>query len=292
MLRHAVLAPGGIGALVAAALARAGREVVLLVRPQSLRAYPGRIQIESVLLGSFVVHVGAESQLSRAVDVLWVTPKATALDAAIGLAPPARVGRAAVVPVMNGIDHVARLRDRYELVVAGAIRVESERGSDWVVHQKTPFIRVELGPGGAEPARELRAAGIECTVRDDEAEVLWEKLAFLAPVALTTSALGEPIGAVRTDRRWRARLEGAQAEVVAVASAEGVAIDEDALRSLHAAVPEATQSSMQKDVAAGRQPELDAIAGPILRSGARNGVDVLVTRDLVALVEQRVAAVR
>jgi 2-dehydropantoate 2-reductase len=292
MLRHAVLAPGGIGALVAAALARAGREVVLLVRPQSLRAYPGRIQIESVLLGSFVVQVGAESQLSRAVDVLWVTPKATALDAAIGLAPPARVGRAAVVPVMNGIDHVARLRDRYELVVAGAIRVESERGSDWVVHQKTPFIRVELGPGGAEPARELRAAGIECTVRDDEAEVLWEKLAFLAPVALTTSALGEPIGAVRTDRRWRARLEGAQAEVVAVASAEGVAIDEDALRSLHAAVPEATQSSMQKDVAAGRQPELDAIAGPILRSGARNGVDVLVTRDLVALVEQRVAAVR
>jgi 2-dehydropantoate 2-reductase len=278
--------------LVAAALARAGREVVLLVRPQSLRAYPGRIQIESVLLGSFVVQVGAESQLSRAVDVLWVTPKATALDAAIGLAPPARVGRAAVVPVMNGIDHVARLRDRYELVVAGAIRVESERGSDWVVHQKTPFIRVELGPGGAEPARELRAAGIECTVRDDEAEVLWEKLAFLAPVALTTSALGEPIGAVRTDRRWRARLEGAQAEVVAVASAEGVAIDEDALRSLHAAVPEATQSSMQKDVAAGRQPELDAIAGPILRSGARNGVDVLVTRDLVALVEQRVAAVR
>jgi len=272
MLRHAVLGPGGIGALVAAALARAGREVVLL--------------------GSFVVEVEAESQLSRVVDVLWVTPKATALDAAIGLAPPARVGRAAVVPLMNGIDHVARLRDRYELVVAGAIRVESERGSDWVVHQKTPFIRVELGPGGAELARELRAAGIECTVRDDEAEVLWEKLAFLAPVALTTSALGEPIGAVRTDRRWRARLEGAQAEVVAVASAEGVAIDEDALRSLHATVPEATQSSMQKDVAAGRQPELDAIAGPILRSGVRHGVDVLVTRDLVALVTQRVAAAR
>ncbi len=292
MLRHAVLGPGGIGALVAAALARAGREVVLLVRPQSLRAYPGRIQIESVVLGSFVVEVEAESQLSRVVDVLWVTPKATALDAAIGLAPPARVGRAAVVPLMNGIDHVARLRDRYELVVAGAIRVESERGSDWVVHQKTPFIRVELGPGGAELARELRAAGIECTVRDDEAEVLWEKLAFLAPVALTTSALGEPIGAVRTDRRWRARLEGAQAEVVAVASAEGVAIDEDALRSLHATVPEATQSSMQKDVAAGRQPELDAIAGPILRSGVRHGVDVLVTRDLVALVTQRVAAAR
>jgi ketopantoate reductase len=56
-----------------------------------------------------------------------------------------------------------------------------------------------------------------------------------------------------------------------------------------ATVPEATQSSMQKDVAAGQQPELDAIAGPILRGGARRSVDVLVTRELVALVQQRVA---
>jgi 2-dehydropantoate 2-reductase len=290
MLRHAVLGPGGIGALVAATLARAGREVVLLIRPQSLGSYPGRIQVESVVLGSFAVDVEAESQLSREVEVLWVTPKAVMLDAAVGLAPPERVGRAAVVPLMNGIDHVARLRGRYELVVAGAIRVESERGSDWRVHQKTPFIRVELGPDGEEIAGELRAAGIECTVRDDEAALLWEKLAFLAPVALTTSALGKPIGAVRNDPRWRARLEGAQAEVVAVASAEGVAIDEDTLRALQATVPAATQSSMQKDVAAGHQPELDAIAGPILRGGGRHSVDVLVTRELVALVQQRVAA--
>jgi ketopantoate reductase len=85
MLRHAVLGPGGIGALVAAALARAGREVVLLIRPQSLRSYPGRIQIESVVLGSFAVDVDAESQLDREIDVLWVTPKAIVLDAALGL---------------------------------------------------------------------------------------------------------------------------------------------------------------------------------------------------------------
>ena len=31
------------------------------------------------------------------------------------------------------------------------------------------------------------------------------------------------------------------------------------------------QSSMQKDVAARREPELDAIAGPILRLGRKHG---------------------
>jgi ketopantoate reductase len=38
---------------------------------------------------------------------------------------------------------------------------------------------------------------------------------------------------------------------------------------------------MQKDVAAGRQPELDAIAGPVLRGGSEHGIDVPATRALV-----------
>jgi 2-dehydropantoate 2-reductase len=38
---------------------------------------------------------------------------------------------------------------------------------------------------------------------------------------------------------------------------------------------------MQKDVAAGRPPELDAIGGPILRGGARHGIAVPVTAELV-----------
>ena len=41
---------------------------------------------------------------------------------------------------------------------------------------------------------------------------------------------------------------------------------------------------MQKDVDAGREPELDAIAGPILRAGERHGIDVSATRELAALV--------
>ncbi len=38
---------------------------------------------------------------------------------------------------------------------------------------------------------------------------------------------------------------------------------------------------MQKDVAAGRPPELEAIAGPILRGGGEHGIDTSATRALV-----------
>jgi ketopantoate reductase len=44
---------------------------------------------------------------------------------------------------------------------------------------------------------------------------------------------------------------------------------------------------MQKDVDQHRTPELDAIAGPILRGARRHGIEVPATEKLVAAVEQR-----
>jgi 2-dehydropantoate 2-reductase len=282
MLRHAVLGAGGVGGLVAAALARAGADVVLLLRPETLAAYPGRLTVESVTLGEFDVEVPATSVLDREVDVLWVTVKATGLDAALELAPAARVGSATVIPLLNGVDHLAVLRGRYRHVVAGAIRVESERTGRGLIVHSSPFVRVDLA-GGEPVAADVRAAGIECVVDDDEVTLLWGKLCFLAPVALATTALDGPLGAVRDDPRFVRAID----ETVAVAQAEGARISAEPLHALALAVPPTMRSSMQKDVAAGRAPELDAIAGPVQRGGARHGIPVPATAELAGLVAAR-----
>jgi len=283
-VRHAVLGTGGIGGLIAAALARHGAEVVLLMRPETIPGYSGRMVVESAVLGNFDVEVHAAPRLDEQVDALWIAVKAMQLEAAIELAAPEGVADAAVVPLMNGVDHVALLRGRYSNVVAGAIRVESERIAPGHIHQTSPFLRVELA--GAEPlAAELRAAGIETTIRHDEQTLLWEKLAFLAPLALATTALDAPLGGVRDDERY----QRSQREALAVARAQGATLDEEALYKLVAAAPASMRSSMQKDVAAGRAPELDAIAGPILRGGDRHGLDVKGTRALADQISARVS---
>jgi 2-dehydropantoate 2-reductase len=157
-MRHAILGAGGIGGLVGAALARTGGDVVLLMRPESLARYDGRLAVESAVLGDFEVDVPAASALDRDVDTLWMTTKATQLEPSLALAPPERIGDAVVIPLLNGVDHVALLRARYRNVVAGAIRVESERLAPSRIRQSGPFLRVELA--GAEPvAAELRASG-------------------------------------------------------------------------------------------------------------------------------------
>ena len=56
-----------------------------------------------------------------------------------------------------------------------------------------------------------------------------------------------------------------------------------------ATLPGTMRSSMQKDVSAGRVPELDAIGGAILRRGQRYNVSVPVTREMVAIIHGRLS---
>src|ERR671911_2953626 len=284
-VRHAVLGAGGIGGLLGGALARAGNDVVLLLRPETLARHPHRIRVESAVLGEFEADVALASELDRDVDVLWLSPKAPQLEAALALAPVERAGRAVVVPMLNGVDHVARLRESYERVLAAAIRVESERVEPGVVRQPTPFARVDLapGPGSDDVAVELLAAGLQVELGPDEATVLWEKLALLGPLALTTTAAGAPAGAVQAAPEWSDRLFACHREAVAVGAAEGASLDGEALPALLATPLGGMRTSMQKDFEAGRPLELDAIGGAIVRGGRRHDLQTPATAGLIRL---------
>jgi 2-dehydropantoate 2-reductase len=284
-MRHSVLGVGGVGGFLGGALARAGRDVVLLMRPETLGAYRGRVRVESVVLGDFEVDVPAASALDRTVDVLWVTPKATQLDAALELVPP-ELGECVVVPLLNGLDHVDVLRERFgDCVLAGSIAVESERVEVAHFRQKSAFAQVALAPGprSAAVCAELTDAGLGCGIGGSEAEVLWQKLAVLAPIALTTTALRAPLSTVVSDPAWRRRLEGCVREVSAVAAAEGVDFDPDAALSRYEQIGD-LRSSMHKDREAGRPLELDAIGGAVLRAARRHGVAAPATQELVELI--------
>ena len=185
---------------------------------------------------------------------------------------------------MNGVDHVATLRTRFKCVVAGTLRVETERLAGWQIEHRSPFMRVDLA-GAESVARELREAGVECHVHDDESHVLWQKLVFLAPLALATTAADGSLGQVRNDARYAA----AQREAVAVALAVGARIDIPALQGAQSAAPDTMRSSMQRDVDHGSAPELDAIAGPILRGGRLHDIGTPATQGLVDQIRARVA---
>jgi 2-dehydropantoate 2-reductase len=120
---------------------------------------------------------------------------------------------------------------------------------------------------------------------------LWEKLALVAPLALTTTAFGVPVGVVQAEPAWSARLVRCHDEAAAVALAEGAELDAPKLRgALLGFSGGEMRTSMQKDFDAGRALELEAIAGPVLRGGQRHRIATPTTEELVRLIETRQAS--
>src|ERR1700693_4818545 len=148
-MRHAILGAGGVGGLIGVALAKSGESVTLILRPEVLKDYPAELSLESPL-GSFRVPVDRAASVSKPYDVLWVTVKATQLESALRsvTVDPDRLG--AVVPLLNGIDHVALLRARFghDRVVPASIGVEAGRAAPGKIIHRGMAIRVAFSTIG------------------------------------------------------------------------------------------------------------------------------------------------
>src|ERR1044072_7762518 len=106
-MKHVILGPGGVGGLIAAVLAQSGEEVAIVPGPQG---HPNQIALES-RFGNFTVPVTIETEPQHA-DVLWIAVKAPQLASALERIPQsAEFG--SVVPLLNGVDHLRVLRDRF-----------------------------------------------------------------------------------------------------------------------------------------------------------------------------------
>lgn len=290
-MKHAILGAGAIGGLIGTVLSSLGEDVRVVVRPATLPTFPGNLSLERPS-GTLTGPAKAVAALTESVDVLWIATKTYQLQAALEVV---QVTPRCVVPLLNGVDHVAVLRKRFGLehVVPGTIAVEAEKVAPGRFIQRSPVVRLNLAASG-EPllgaiVGQLGNLGFACQFIANEQTLLWGKLCFLGPFALVTSASGLNAGEILANAAWKQKLSSAIAEACAVANASGAQIDATRIQSVVESSPPAMRSSMQKDVAAGRQLELDAIGGPIVRGGALYGVDVSTTVSLMGDIEAKAA---
>ena len=281
-MSFAVLGPGGVGGLLAALLSRGGDRVVVLHD-----SGPREIHVESERFGDFTAEVDAAPRLAAPVDAVLVTVKATHLDDGLDRMPAAALGDALVIPFLNGIEHVEHLRRMYSAssVVPATIRIETTKVAPGVIHHTSPFAMVDIGPRGERVAAHLRVTGLDVRIKEDEMAMLWDKMAVLAPIALITTHERANIGEVRARRRED--MEALVREFASVAAAEGVAIDPLLNLAFIEKAPGTMETSMQRDQAAGRQTEIDALGGALLRRAAKAGIQVPVTERIVEDLAKR-----
>jgi 2-dehydropantoate 2-reductase len=288
-MKHAILGAGAIGGLVGTVLASLGEDVTVVVRPEKLLDYPANLLLERPS-GSITAPAKPVTALTEAVDVLWIATKTYQLQAAL---EAVQLSPGCVVPLLNGVDHVAVLRARFgsERVAPAIIAVEAERIAPGRFIQRSPFVRFNLA-ASLQPLLggiigQFGNLGFTCQFIANEQTLLWGKLCFLAPIALVTSASGMNVGEVLADARWKAELSSAITEACAVANASGAQVDAAPILTAIGSGPPGMRSSMQKDLVAGRELELDAIGGPIVRGGERYGIDVSTAVNLMAAIRSK-----
>ncbi len=276
----AILGPGAVGGALAVRLCLAHVPTICICRSETAIAmqYAGlTLEFQGKTLAA---HPRVVDRLDEPISLLLVTVKAPSLEEALDRIDPASVTQGAVLPLLNGLEHMEPLRSHFgPRLIAGSIshfqayrvgrvQVVETIASPVVTMASDDFDQGELEDVGAL----LRNARIDVQIGHGEKRVLWHKLVRIAPLAAAMSATGRSIGQLRDDSDWRRRLEEAIGEACAVADADGVPLRVASQLAIIDQLPNDLTTSAARDIAAGRRSELDAIVGAVLRAGERLGV--------------------
>lgn len=306
-MRIAIFGTGGVGGYFGGRLAQAGHDVTFLARGAHLRAIRDAGLRVTSTLGDFTVQPAQATDDPAEVgevELVLVAVKAWQVaDAAAAMRP--MVGAETVVlPLQNGVEAPAQLAGVLGAgpVLGGLCRILSYVEGPGHIHHAGIEPYIALGEmDGARSERMARlvallqaAEGIQAEAPADIRSALWAKFLLICPWSGVGAVTRAPIGVTRSLPGTRALLEGAMAEVAAVARGHGIALPEGIIARTLAfldGLPEGGTASMQRDIAEGRPSELEAQNGAVVRLGAEVGVPTPVNSFLYhALLPQELQA--
>src|SRR5208283_1601298 len=97
-----------------------------------------------------------------------------------------------------------------------------------IIH-RSPFALLNVLSAGrallGSTLDQLQKIGFTCRFIDDEPTLMWGKLVFLAPFALSTTAADKTVGEILSDPEWRSLGLACVREACAVGVAEGAKVD-------------------------------------------------------------------
>ena len=307
-VRIAVIGAGGVGGFFGGKLAHAGVDTTFVVRGATLEALRSRgLRVESKD-GDFAVdrvQASADPASIGVVDAVLMTVKAWQIPEAAAKLAPMLGPETMVVPFENGIDAPDVLapivgRERVVGGLCGIVSFVVEPGHIRHVAAE-PFVMFgELDNRPSDRIERLRAtfagAGVKADVPQDIQRSMWTKFLFIAPLSGIGALTRVPIGVWRVMPEVRAIVDQALREIIAIASARGIDLGDDAIQRTwdryEGLAPEST-SSLQRDVMDGKPSELDAQLGAAVRLAHESGVAAPVTEMIYhCLLPQERAARR
>lgn len=300
-MKIAVLGGGGaMGGLFGGYLARAGEDVTLIDVSEPAVAAINRdgLAIEEKDGSAPVITVRASADPAKvgAVDLILNFVKCYHTDAAVRAAAPMLGPETAVLSLQNGwgnADRIAAVVGRERVLVGLTYHSATLLGPGRVKHPGIGMTYMGELDGSSSPrlataAEAFRKAGFEVTVSPRILDEVWKKLALNVCTLPTAALLHFTANELNQHEEMRDLMRGLLGEVVSVARAEGIKLDEsERWQAITALLDKAVgaRASMLQDVEAGRRTEIEVINGAIVDGGRKKGVATPLNDAMVWLVK-------
>jgi len=282
-----VLGAGGIGGYFGGRLAQGGTDVTFLVRPKRHeQLVRDGLRIQSPVGDSALrVKTVLASELAPGYDFVLLTCKAYDLDSALDAIAPAMDGRCAVVPMLNGMAHLARLDERFgrASVMGGACSISVTLEQDGVIRHADPLQRIAFGERDRSKsvraqalADAFAATTIDWELADDIEQNMWEKISFLSVLASVNCLFRGNLGEIIAAPGGLAAIERALAVNFEIATRNGHPPRSAAIEFGRKTLTDPASkrsASMLHDLEAGLPVESDHIVGWMLEEARAHRLD-------------------
>ncbi|GIP39660.1 putative 2-dehydropantoate 2-reductase [Paenibacillus sp. J31TS4] len=307
-----VVGGGSLGLLLAGRLAAGGSSVELLCRTTSQAEFLRRDKLrliegeEAREISLSVLADEEERTEERKPDWLLVTVKQKAITPAFAQRLAAMCGPGTrVACFQNGVGHTE--------VLAGALGAErlfaavttegarrtgprevehTGRGITWLGPVYPEALRhVPDGPEAGLLQR-LREAGFEAAYAPRMEQLVWNKLIINAVINPLTAVLNVRNGELLERPELLEAMRALYKEAAGIAGCQGIIVSENLWEQVTGVCLRTArnQSSMLQDVLAGRETEIEAITGSLLRLGAECGFEAKSHQLLYWLVKAKSAS--
>jgi 2-dehydropantoate 2-reductase len=296
-MRFLSLGAGAVGGYFGGRLVEGGSDVTFLVRERrKAQLLAGGLKIESKF-GSFSSSVStmtASEARGGRWDVIFVTCKAYDLPAAIDTLRPVMSPSTAILPLLNGLDHIEILNREFgrERVLGGLAKIAATLRPDGVIEHLNDWRDVVFGEQNGEMSSRVTAiktsfdrTSVLASAVPNIIQIMWEKLVHLATVAGMTSLMRSSVGEIASVPGGSELLIKLLEANAAIASREGFPVSAAFLpqyRDLFRDTTSTYKASMLRDMQRNGPVEADHIIGFVLDRAARHGLDLTMHRLVYA----------
>lgn len=307
-LKYVVIGAGGTGGPIGGYLTRAGKDVTLIARGRHMEAMKAHgLEIE---LGgeSFVAPVKACSmeEYKETADVIFVCVKGYSLEEAAEFIKKAADAHTVVIPILNIYGTGGKLQEILPdiTVTDGCIYIASQIKEPGKILMSGKIFRVVYGlrkdtskeieekvmPVLKKVEADLKAAEILPVLSSNIERDALQKFSFVSPMAAVGACYEAPAAVMQEGGEKRETFIELIKEIQKIASAMAVELPENIveinLQIMDDLAPTAS-SSMQRDIAAGKQSEVDGLIYQVVRLGKQYQVDVPVYEEIGEKLRER-----